>query len=49
MASKKQIAWRKKFARMSKAGLFKKSKKAKPKKVVTKKHTENYTESEWNK
>jgi len=29
MASAKQIAWRKKFARMSKAGKFKKSKKAK--------------------
>jgi len=29
MASKKQIAWRKKFARMSKAGKFKKSKKSK--------------------
>ena len=28
MASKKQIAWRKKFARMSKAGKFKKSKKS---------------------
>ena len=27
MASAKQIAWRKKFARMSKAGKFKKSKK----------------------
>jgi len=26
MASAKQIAWRKKFARMSKAGKFKKSK-----------------------
>ena len=31
MASAKQIAWRKKFARMSKAGKFKKSKKALPK------------------
>ena len=29
MASAKQIAWRKKFARMSKAGKFKKSKKSK--------------------
>ena len=29
MASKKQLAWRKKFARMSKAGKFKKSKKSK--------------------
>jgi len=28
MASAKQIAWRKKFARMSKAGKFKKSKKS---------------------
>tara|TARA_R100001086_G_scaffold210346_1_gene126233 strand:+ start:196 stop:522 length:327 start_codon:yes stop_codon:yes gene_type:complete len=28
MPSKKQIAWRKKFARMSKAGKFKKSKKS---------------------
>jgi len=27
MASKKQLAWRKKFAKMSKAGKFKKSKK----------------------
>ena len=37
MASKKQIAWRKKFARMAKAGKFKKSKsskKAKPKKIT---------------
>ena len=34
MASKKQLAWRKKFAKMSKAGKFKKktSKSAKPKK-----------------
>ena len=34
MASKKQIAWRKKFAKMAKAGKFKKktSKSAKPKK-----------------
>ena len=31
MASAKQIAWRKKFARMSKAGKFKKSKKTKKK------------------
>ena len=30
MASAKQIAWRKKFARMSKAGKFKKSKKSNP-------------------
>jgi len=29
MASKKQLAWRKKFAKMSKAGKFKKSKKSK--------------------
>jgi len=29
MASAKQIAWRKKFARMAKSGKFKKSKKAK--------------------
>lgn len=29
MASAKQIAWRKKFGRMAKAGKFKKSKKAK--------------------
>jgi len=29
MASAKQIAWRKKFARMSKAGVFRKGKKAK--------------------
>ena len=29
MASAKQIAWRKKFAKMSKAGKFKKSKKSK--------------------
>jgi len=28
MASKKQIAWRKKFARMAKSGAFKKSKKS---------------------
>ena len=34
MASAKQIAWRKKFARMSKAGKFKKSKKANPKKKL---------------
>ena len=34
MASKKQLAWRKKFAKMAKAGKFKKktSKSAKPKK-----------------
>ena len=31
MPSAKQIAWRKKFARMSKAGKFKKSKKSKSK------------------
>ena len=31
MASAKQIAWRKKFARMSKAGKFKKSNSTKPK------------------
>ena len=31
MASAKQIAWRKKFARMSKAGKFKKSTSPKPK------------------
>ena len=36
MASAKQIAWRKKFARMSKAGKFKKSKKSKSKKFVAK-------------
>ena len=35
MASAKQIAWRKKFARMSKAGKFKKSKKLE-KKLATK-------------
>ena len=29
MASKKQLAWRKKFAKMSKAGKFKKSKSSK--------------------
>jgi len=29
MASKKQLAWRKKFAKMAKAGKFKKSKKKK--------------------
>jgi hypothetical protein len=29
MASAKQIAWRKKFGRMAKAGKFKKSKKSK--------------------
>jgi len=35
MASAKQIAWRKKFARMSKAGKFKKSKKTiDPKEMV---------------
>tara|TARA_B100001245_G_C22503202_1_gene254801 strand:- start:283 stop:438 length:156 start_codon:yes stop_codon:yes gene_type:complete len=28
MASKKQLAWRKKFAKMSKAGKFKKGKKS---------------------
>ena len=39
MASKKQLAWRKKFAKMSKAGKFKKktSKSAKPKKSKKKK------------
>ena len=36
MASAKQIAWRKKFARMSKAGKFKKSKKTVIKKVGSK-------------
>ena len=39
MASAKQIAWRKKFARMAKAGKFKKSKKSKsnlPQKKTTK-------------
>jgi len=35
MASAKQIAWRKKFARMSKAGKFKKSKKSKSKDTST--------------
>ena len=30
MASAKQLAWRKKFAKMSKAGKFKKSKKSNP-------------------
>ena len=30
MASKKQIAWRKKFGRMAKAGKFKKSSKSNP-------------------
>ena len=37
MASAKQIAWRKKFARMSKAGKFKKSKKSElPQRITTK-------------
>jgi len=36
MASAKQIAWRKKFARMSKAGAFKKTKKSKSKVKNTK-------------
>ena len=35
MASAKQIAWRKKFAKMSKAGKFKKSKKSKSKDTST--------------
>tara|TARA_R100000687_G_C6329512_1_gene108942 strand:- start:177 stop:341 length:165 start_codon:yes stop_codon:yes gene_type:complete len=35
MASKKQIAWRKKFAKMAKAGKFKKKKGAKSKKKKT--------------
>ena len=34
MASAKQIAWRKKFARMSKAGKFKKAKKKAKKNVL---------------
>jgi len=34
MASAKQIAWRKKFARMSKAGKFKKSKKKSAKAII---------------
>ena len=37
MASAKQIAWRKKFARMSKAGKFKKSKKSKSKSTTHRK------------
>lgn len=37
MASAKQIAWRKKFARMSKAGKFKKSKKSNPPKTLDEK------------
>ena len=36
MASAKQIAWRKKFARMSKAGKFKKSSKQLETKLATK-------------
>jgi len=36
MASAKQIAWRKKFAKMSKAGAFKKGQKAKLKTQTTK-------------
>ena len=55
MASKKQIAWRKKFARMSKAGKFRKktSKSAKPKKSKFKskadfdKRIEKYEQSEF--
>jgi len=39
MASAKQIAWRKKFARMSKAGKFKKSKKSKSKKETRDRYT----------
>ena len=38
MASAKQIAWRKKFARMSKAGKFKKSKKSKSSKSKSTTH-----------
>ena len=38
MASAKQIAWRKKFARMSKAGKFKKSKKTSSKSDSKKNH-----------
>ena len=38
MASAKQIAWRKKFARMAKAGKFKKSKKRKVKKSKSTTH-----------
>jgi len=41
MASAKQIAWRKKFARMSKAGKFKKKSKSKTKKTKT-----GYTKAE---
>jgi len=42
MASAKQIAWRKKFARMSKAGKFKKSKKAKVTKVNSTTHKKTW-------
>ena len=51
MASAKQIAWRKKFARMSKAGKFKKSKSTPvkneievpiPKKFKSKSYIESY-------
>ena len=45
MASAKQIAWRKKFARMSKAGKFKKSKKSSKqlqKKLVSRVKREGY-------
>ena len=52
MASAKQIAWRKKFARMSKAGKFKKSKKSKSSKPKTKRmkanpHQAGYPHAEW--
>jgi len=42
MPSAKQIAWRKKFARMSKAGKFKKSKKAKVTKVNSTTHKKTW-------
>ena len=49
MASAKQIAWRKKFARMSKAGKFKKAKKSNPKKSkVKKKSFSRWGEPDWN-
>tara|TARA_R110002020_G_scaffold1914_3_gene8769 strand:- start:6 stop:386 length:381 start_codon:yes stop_codon:yes gene_type:complete len=52
MASAKQIAWRKKFARMSKAGKFKKSKKsnlhkARPSKYETNPHATGYPNADW--